>query len=44
MIQEGLNPLVASGTALPGRLHSSEREIQVVVDHQDVFGPDTESL
>jgi hypothetical protein len=44
MIEEGLDPLVTPCTALPGRFHSSQREVQVVVDDQEVFAPDAQAF
>jgi len=42
MLKEGLDPLVAPVATLPGDLHPSERQIQVVVDNQDIVDPDAQ--
>jgi len=44
MIKDRLNPLVAAAAPLRGHLHSSEREIQVIVDNQDFFAPDAQGF
>ena len=44
MIKEGLDPLVPPVAAPPGNLHSSEREIQVIVDNQDILGPHAQRI
>jgi hypothetical protein len=44
MIKEGLDPLVAPAATLLGNLHSSEREIQVIVDNQDFFTSDAQGF
>jgi hypothetical protein len=42
MIKKGLNPLVPSIAAPLGNLHSSEREVQVIMENQNFFGPDAQ--
>jgi len=39
IIKEGLNPFVPPIAAPLGNLHSSERQIQVIMNHQDFLGP-----
>jgi len=41
-LEDGLDPLMPPITAVPGNLHSSEREIQVIMDNQDFFSPDAQ--
>jgi hypothetical protein len=43
-LEEGLDPLVAPITAILGNLHSSEWEIQVIMDNQDSLRPHAQSF